>query len=117
MAFSMGISVSEFKHLTPKKLMCCAKGYKIRQKWRDEEMWRMGVYVQFAVSTAVEHNLAGRKAKSKYIEKPLLESVEAENKELTEDVIKQKRRLFIEKMKTMKTNFDVANKEKIWAET
>lgn len=49
----------------------------MEQKRKDEEMWRMGLYVQSAVSTAVEHNLAGRKAKSKYIEKPLL----YENKE------------------------------------
>lgn len=35
-------------------------------------MWRMGLYVQSAVSTAVEHNLAGKKAKSEYIKKPFL---------------------------------------------
>lgn len=71
----MGISLEEFKHMTPKELGYCVKGERIKQKIKDEEMWRMGLYVQSAVSVAVEHNLAGRKAKSKYIEKPFLQSV------------------------------------------
>lgn len=67
--------MEEFKHMTPKELWYCVKGERIKQKIKDEEMWRMGIYVQAAVSVAVEHNLAGRKARSKYIEKPLLQSV------------------------------------------
>lgn len=37
-------------------------------------MWYMGMYVQSAVSAAIEHNFAGKRAKSKYIEKPIMES-------------------------------------------
>lgn len=33
------------------------------------------MYIQSAVSVAVEHNLAGPKAKSKYIEKPFLQEL------------------------------------------
>lgn len=79
MAFSVGIHIAEFRHLTPKKLGYCLKGLRIEQKRKDEEMWRMGLYVQSAVSTAVEHNLAGKKAKSKYIEKPILYENKEEN--------------------------------------
>lgn len=109
MAFSIGISMQEFKHLTPKKLGYCLKGYDISQKRKDEEMWRMGLYVQSAVSVAVEHNLAGRKAKSKYVERPLLENAAIKDKEMTENEIKQKRLSFISKLNVMKTNFE-ANK-------
>ena len=42
----------------------------------DEEMWFMGQYVYSAVSTAVEHNLAGRKAKSEYLKKPVMQLAE-----------------------------------------
>lgn len=52
-------------------------------------MWRMGLYVQSAVSVAVEHNLAGKKARSKYIEEPLL-SKGLENIGLTEEEIQEK---------------------------
>lgn len=112
MAFSVGIHIEEFKHLTPKKLGYCLKGYGVGQKRRDEEMWRMGLYIQSAVSTAVEHNLAGRKAKSKYIDKPLLQEIEAKNnKEMQQEEIERQRLLFISKMNIMKANFDLAKKE------
>ena len=39
-------------------------------------MWFMGQYVYSAVSTAVEHNLAGRKAKSEYLKKPAMQLAE-----------------------------------------
>lgn len=39
-------------------------------------MWFMGVYVQSAVSVAIERNLAGKKAKSKYLEKPIMQDIE-----------------------------------------
>lgn len=80
MAFAMGISVEEFKHMTPYKLECCLKGHKINRQMRDEEMWLwFGNYGLSAVSVAVEHCLAGKKAKSKYIEKPIFKE-EAERK-------------------------------------
>lgn len=88
-AFSIGIHMEEFKHLTPKKLEYCLKGFCIEQKRKDEEMWRMGLYVQSAVSTAVERNLAGKKAKSEYIKEPLL-SKSFENEGLTEKEVQEK---------------------------
>ncbi len=65
----------------------------------------MGMYVQSAVGTVLEHCFAGRKAKSKYIEKPLLEELEEKNKPLTEDEIQRRREKFIASMKTLEANF------------
>lgn len=48
---------------------------------KDEEMWMMGMYVYDAVAVAVEHNLAGRKAQSKYYDKPLMQIHQEENDE------------------------------------
>lgn len=43
-------------------------------------MWYMGMYVQNAVGVAVEHCLAGRKAKLKYLQRPIMyEEFETEN--------------------------------------
>ena len=50
-----------------KKLNAFCKAFELKQKMLDEKMWIMGVYVQCAVSTAVEHNLAGKKAKCGYV--------------------------------------------------
>lgn len=96
--------------MTPKELGYCVKGERIKQKIKDEEMWRMGIYVQAAVSVAVEHNLAGRKARSKYIEKPLLQEIEKKNAPMTEDEIQRQRELFIAKMQAMQANFELNRK-------
>ena len=61
---------------TPKVLKEYDIAYDIVRKRMDEEMWFMGQYVYSAVSTAVEHNLAGRKAKSEYLKKPVMQLAE-----------------------------------------
>ena len=55
----------------PKELEPFVEAERIRVLKRDEDMWVMGMYVQNAVSVAVEHCLAGRKAKSQYLNSPL----------------------------------------------
>lgn len=103
MAFAMGISAEEFKHMTPYKLECCLKGHKINRQMRDEEMWLwFGNYGLSAVSVAIKHCFAGRKAKSKYIEKPIFEEETKSNgyKESQEEVaiFEMKQRIkFLEK--------------------
>lgn len=49
----------------------------------------MGMYALSAVSVAIEHNFAGRKAKSEYIKEPLL-SKAFENDGLTEEEIEER---------------------------
>lgn len=39
LAFSIGISLEEFKKLTPKTLGYCLEGEKLRRKERDREVW------------------------------------------------------------------------------
>lgn len=57
-------------------------------------MWIMGQYVLSAVSTAVEHCLAGRKAKSKYMLAPILKDIGSDT-DLTQE---EKDRREIERM-------------------
>lgn len=78
MAFSIGISIEEFKHLNPKKLGYCMKGYEIQQRRRDEEVWAwIGRYGLSALAVAIEHNFA-KNPKSHYVKKPMLQT-EKEN--------------------------------------
>lgn len=63
-------------HSTPKVLKEYDLAYDLTRKRMDEEMWFMGQYVYSAVATAVEHNLAGRKAKSEYLKKPVMQLAE-----------------------------------------
>lgn len=76
-------------------------------------MW-FGTYGLSAVSVAVEHCLAGRKAKSKYIEKPVLAEIQERktNKELTEDEKQAQLDKFIMSLKIMESNFKAEHENK-----
>lgn len=84
----MGISWNEFWSMNPRiyKLHVKAFNEKTKReiKQQDELIWSMvGNYVLSAVTVAVERCLAGSKAKSKYIENPILRNLGEE--ELTEE--------------------------------
>ena len=74
-------------------------------------MW-FGTYGLSAVSVAVEHCLAGRKAKSKYIEKPVLPEMQEKNsnKILTEDEKQAQLDKFVMSLKIMESNFNAEHK-------
>lgn len=61
----------------------------MKMRMQDEQMWLMGQYTLSAVSVAVEHCLAGRKAKGKYIQEPILSNM-WENDGLTQEEIDQR---------------------------
>jgi hypothetical protein len=77
-------------------------------------MW-FGTYGLSAVSVAVEHCLAGRKAKSKYIEKPVLAEMQKKNdmnRELTEDEKQAQLDKFVMSLKIMESNFKAEHENK-----
>ena len=76
-------------------------------------MW-FGTYGLSAVSVAVEHCLAGRKAKSKYIEKPVLAEIQERNsnKILTEEEKQAQLDKFVMSLKIMESNFKAEHENK-----
>lgn len=76
-------------------------------------MW-FGTYGLSAVSVAVEHCLVGRKAKSKYIEKPVLSEIQERktNKELTEEEKQAQLDKFVMSLKIMESNFNAEHENK-----
>lgn len=76
-------------------------------------MW-FGTYGLSAVSVAVEHCLAGRKAKSKYIEKPVLSEIQERNsnKILTEEEKQAQLDKFVMSLKIMESNFKAEHENK-----
>ena len=80
-ALSIGMTYDFFMHNPPRVFPSFYKAYKLIEKKRDEELWRAGLYNHRAVAVAVEHCLAGRKAQSKYVEKPFLQQAEELNEE------------------------------------
>lgn len=105
----------EFMKSLPMELPSFYKAYRQIRKIKDEEMWLMGQYVMSAVSFAIDHNLRGKKAQSKYIEKPILSdnsisTSKDENNMSQEEKNKKIEELFL-KLEIMGKNHKL-NKEK-----
>ena len=106
----MGISIEEFKHLNPKKLEWCYKGYKLKKEEEDRNSWqRWGDYGISVLIFAIEHCLNGRKAQSKYIDKPIMERADiADN----EKEIQKQRKAFLAGLMAMQANFELSHPKK-----
>lgn len=107
---AIGVSKSEFMDSNPVELAPYIKAHKIKLEEIDRMLWMAcGNYVRSAFEVAIDHCMNGRKATSKYIEKPIFETVNTENN-LTEEEIKRQRELFVAKLMVMKTNFELNKK-------
>lgn len=66
-------------HSTPKVLRAYDKAHIIKRQMEDESAWHiLGNYGLSALTVAIEHCLSGKKAKSKYIEQPVLAKINAD---------------------------------------
>ena len=84
----------------------------MRQKMQDEQIWAwFGSYAVSAVAVAVDANLHGRKAKSKYIDKPIMQRIEEQNKPMSEEELQKQRELFVAKLQVMQSNFELNHKK------
>lgn len=70
-----------------------------------------GNYGISALTFAIEHCFAGRKARTKYMDKPILKEIEEKNKPLSEEELQRQRELFVAKLEVMKTNFELNHKK------
>lgn len=80
----------------------------IQQDYLQYIWW--GNYGRQAVYTAVEHCLAGKKAKSKYVEKPVFSQIEEKTKEnspMTEEEKKKQTEALFMKLRIMGANFNL----------
>ena len=98
----MGVSYTEFKHLNPYKLSLVRKGFEMRRKIRDEEMWMwFGSYGRDVIAMGVREGAWG-KGKLNYPNEPILNK-----KETTENDLKKQRELFVAGLMAMQTNFEL----------
>ena len=100
--------------MNPKIIKCMAKGYNESEREKaleiDHANWMLGHYFQSALTVVVEQALVGRKAKAKYIERPILEMAQKENEDAglsEEEKIRQTKFLF-NRLKVLQANFELA---------
>lgn len=106
------MTVHDIDWSCPSDLEPYARAHELELQENDRMMHAMcGNYILSAVSVAIEHCLAGRKAKSKYINKPILEHMKEQRKELSEEELQRQRELFVAKLEVMKANFELNHKD------
>lgn len=72
-----GFSISDIDWCCPVDLEPYAKAHKMEQKEADSMAWLLcGNYMLSALTVALEHCLAGSKAKSEYIKEPVLSKLD-----------------------------------------
>lgn len=102
-----GFTVKDIDSSCPADLEPYAEAYKLEMKQRDREMWMWwGEYGLAATSVAVDHCLNGRKAQSKYIDKPIIERADIAN---NEKEIQKQRKAFLAGLMAMQANFELSH--------
>lgn len=107
----MGVSWNDFWKMNPRIIKAISNGYNEKLKRQDYMLWLNNQYTLSAVYTALDHLLNGKKAKSEYFKKPIMEEV-CEREQLNENDLQKQRELFVAKLETMKANFEIAHPEK-----
>lgn len=97
---ALGCTKDEVMEHCPFELDYVFEAQKIRKKMDDQSNWELGIYIESAVATAVEHNLAGYKARSKYIEEPFSSKIDKDEKKL-----KDNNRLLMATLEAWATNW------------
>ena len=94
---------AEVMDACPIELEYVFKAQKIRKKMSDINNWELGMYIESAVATAVEHNLAGYKARSSYIKEPFSETVAKQETAK----LKENNKLLMATLQTWATNWKI----------
>lgn len=91
----------------PRELEYVFKAQKLRKKMNDINNWELGMYIESAVATAVEHNLAGLKARSSYVKEPFSETIE---KREDKERLMQNNKLLMASLETWAKNWELTHK-------
>lgn len=106
-----GLTLKDIENSSPREMKPYEDAFTLSQKLIDRASWSMGLYVKSAVSVAIDGAFNGKKAKSEYVEKPVLEKYfdemtltqeEKDNRELQKMLAYEKQRMAIDKAKGLK---------------
>lgn len=107
--FGYGIKATDIDVMTPKELDPYYKAYILKQKADDRGRWEQGLYNHVAVAVAIDKTFNGKKATSKYPEKPFHQM---EDNSSSQDEALKKAKLLFANLGIMQSNFNLAKKKK-----
>ncbi len=67
-----GLTVKDIENSNPREMKAYEDAFALSQELLDRNSWTMGTYITSAVTVAIDHAIHGQKAKSTYLEKPIL---------------------------------------------
>lgn len=103
MYVALGLTKQEVLDACPVEVEYVFEAQKIRKRLDDQSNWELGMYIESAVATAVEHNLAGYKARSEYVKEPFTRRLEAEDGEKRK--LKDNNKLLMASLETWAKNW------------
>lgn len=110
-----GLSLHDIDWSCPSEMDVYIKAYQMEREEKDALVYAwIGSYGISALTFAIEHCLAGRKAKAKYIDKPIMKDIQAESKTLSEEETQKAVDLFFAQEKARRVNWrrkDKRNKD------
>lgn len=104
MYVALGLTKQEVMEACPCEVEYVFEAQKIRKRLDDQSNWELGMYIESAVATAVEHNLAGRKARSEYVKEPFMRKIESEE-EANKRALKDNNKLLFATLDTWAKNW------------
>lgn len=110
MYVALGLTKQEVMESCPVEVEYVFEAQKLRKRMDDQANWELGMYVESAVATAVEHNLAGRKARSKYVNEPFSKKLEDSEKSNRKQLL-QNNKLAFAAFETWARNWKLEHKK------
>lgn len=84
-----GLTIDDIDWSCPAELEPYNKAHVMEQRECDEQLWSMGIYVESAVRTAIDRSFNGKKATTKYIKEPILQTL-GEDDGLTQEELDER---------------------------
>ena len=105
-----GFTVDDIDWSCPADLYPYERAYRMEKEQKDElqHLW-WGNYGISALCFAIEHCFS-KNPKSEYIKNPIMQDMDNQSNEMTEEELQRQRELFVAKLQVMKTNFELSKK-------
>lgn len=101
------MTYERFMDSCPKELEPFLKAHKLKMQEQDYLNWLSNQYTLSAVSVAVEHCLAGKKAKSQYIKHPIMQEIQKKEEMPEEKRIEMENYKLAMSLRIMQANFEI----------
>ena len=106
-----GLTLKDIENSNPRELKAYEDAFILSQRMLDRNAWSMGIYVNNAVTVAIDHAINGKKAKSEYMDNPMLEQYyenmtltqeEIDNREIQKMIAYERQQMALDKAKGLK---------------